>query len=104
MLKLPCLGKTEQYQPPPKGGYTQLKHLEHTLQHSKHLVSVVKVTQCVRILATPCKVPLSMGFSRQAYWSGLPFPSPQDLPDPGIKPMSPALQAGSLLTELGGKP
>ena len=35
--------------------------------------------------------PLSMGLSRQEYWSGLPFPSPEDLPDPGIKPRSPAL-------------
>ena len=39
------------------------------------------------------QVPLSMGFSRQEYWSGLPFPSPGDLPDPGIEPESPALQA-----------
>ena len=39
--------------------------------------------------------PLAMGFSRQAYWSGLPFPSPEDLPDPGIEPRSPALQADS---------
>ena len=38
-----------------------------------------------------CQVPLSMGFSRQEYWSGLPFPSPGDLPDPGIEPGSPAL-------------
>ena len=55
-------------------------------------------------LATPWTVvrqaPLSMEFSRQEYWSGLPFPSPGDLPDPAIKPGSPALQAGSLLTEL----
>ena len=43
-----------------------------------------------------CQVPLSMGFSRQEYWSGLPFPSPGNLPDPGIKPMSPALQVNSL--------
>ena len=42
-----------------------------------------------------CQAPLSMGFPRQEYWSGLPFPSPGDLPDPGIKPMSPALQAAS---------
>ena len=42
----------------------------------------------------------SMGFSRQEYWSGLPFPSLGDLPDPGIKPGSSALQADSLLTEL----
>ena len=46
------------------------------------------------------QAPLSMGFSRQEYWSGLPFPSPEDLPDPGIKPRSPALQAGSLPNEL----
>ena len=47
--------------------------------------------------------PLSMGFSRQECWSGLPFPSPGDLPDPGIKPESSALQADSLPTELQGK-
>ena len=46
------------------------------------------------------QAPLSMGFSRQEYWSGLPFPSPGDLPDPGIEPRSPTLQADSLLTEL----
>ena len=55
-------------------------------------------------LATPWTVahqaPLSMGFSRQEYWSGLPFPSPEDLPDPRIKPRSPVLQADSLPTEL----
>ena len=45
-----------------------------------------------------------MGFSRQEYWSGLPFPSPGDPPNPGIEPGSPALQADSLLTELSGKP
>ena len=49
------------------------------------------------------QTPLSMGFSRQEYWSGLPFPSPEDLPDPGIKLGSPALQAESLLFELQGK-
>ena len=45
-----------------------------------------------------------MGFSRQEHWSGLPFPSPGDLPNPGIAPGSPALQADSLPTELQGKP
>ena len=44
-----------------------------------------------------------MGFSRKEYWSGLPFPSPGDLPDPGIEPSSPVLQADSLPTELQGK-
>ena len=55
-------------------------------------------------LATPwtvaCQAPLSMGFSRQEYWSGLPFPSPGDLPDPGIEPRSPVLQADSLINLL----
>ena len=50
------------------------------------------------------QAPLSMGFSSQEYWSGLPCPSPGDLPNPGIKPGSPALQAYSLPTELLGKP
>ena len=51
-----------------------------------------------------CSPPGSVGFFRPEYWSGWPFPSPGDLPDPGIKPRSPALQADSLLTELQGKP
>ena len=50
------------------------------------------------------QAPLSMGFSRQEYWSGLPFPSPGDLPDAGIEPGSPTLQAYSLLSEPPGKP
>ena len=45
------------------------------------------------------QAPSSMGFSRQEYWSGLPFPSPRDLPDPGVKPRSPALQGGALTSE-----
>ena len=49
------------------------------------------------------QAPLSMEFSRQEYWSGLPFPSPGNLPDPGIEPGSPALKADSLPTELLGK-
>ena len=47
-----------------------------------------------------CQAPLSMGFSRKEYWSGLPFPSPGDLPNPEIEPGSPALEADSLPTEL----
>ena len=62
----------------------------------------------VQLFATPQTVahqaPLSMGFSRQEYWSGLPFPSPGDLPDPAIEPKSPALQADSLPAESPGKP
>ena len=51
----------------------------------------------------PLLAPLSMGFSRQKYWSGLPFPSPGDLPNPGIEPGSPALQADALSSEPPGK-
>ena len=58
----------------------------------------------VRLFVTPwmraCQAPLSMEFSKQGYWSGLPFPSTGDLPDPGIEPRSPALQADALLSEL----
>ena len=50
------------------------------------------------------QVPPSVKFSRQEYWSGLPFPSPGDLPDPGIEPRSPALQADALPSEPPGKP
>ena len=57
----------------------------------------------VRLFATPWMVTYqalqSMGFSRQEYWSGLPFPSPGDLPNPGIKPGSPALQTDALPSE-----
>ena len=49
------------------------------------------------------EVPLSVEFSRQEYWSGLPFPSPGDLPDSRIEPGSPAFQADSLLSEPPGK-
>ena len=62
----------------------------------------------VQFFAVPCTVacqaPLSMEFSRQEYWSRLPFPSPGDLPDPRIKPVSAALQADSLPFEPRGKP
>ena len=68
----------------------------------------VKLLSCVRLFETPWTVayqaPLSMGFSRQEYWSGLPFPSPGVLPDPGIETGSPALQADALLSESPGKP
>ena len=67
----------------------------------------VKLLSCVRLFETPWTVahqaPLSMGFSRQEYWSGVPFPSPGDLPNPGIKPGSPALRADVLSSEPPGK-
>ena len=67
----------------------------------------VKLLGRVRLFATPWTVAyqafLSMGFSRQEYWSGLPFPSPGNLPDPGIEPGSPVLEADSLTSKLPGK-
>ena len=68
----------------------------------------VKLLSRDQLFATPWTVayqaPPSMGFSRQEYWSGLPFPSPGDLPDPGIKPGSPSFQADALTSEPPGKP
>ena len=66
----------------------------------------MKLLSRVRLFATPGTVAYqapSMKSSRQEYWSGLPFPSPEDLPDPGIEPGSPALQADALLSEPPGK-
>ena len=61
----------------------------------------------IQLFVTPwtvaCLAILSMEFSRQEYWSGLPFPSPGDLPNPGTDPRSPALEADSLLSEPLGK-
>ena len=54
--------------------------------------------------AVAFQAPLSMGFSREEYWDGLPFPFLGDIPNPGIEPGSPALQADSLLPEPPGKP
>ena len=65
----------------------------------------VKLLSRVQLFATPWTIahqaPPSMGFSRQECWSGLPFPSPGDLPHPGIEPRSPTLQADTLTSELG---
>ena len=80
---------------------------------SSSLHNFVKLTACscmlsfVQLFATPrtivCHAPLSMGCPRQENWSGLPFPPPRDLPNPGIEPGSPALQADSLPLESSGK-
>ena len=72
--------------------YNQLT-LSNTVKNMKAFV-----TRSCPTLATPwtvtCQAPLSMGFSRQEYWNGLAFSSPGDLPDPGIKPTTPALASG----------
>ena len=94
----------------PRAGITSLDSDQLREKH-KHFPMMVMCRVCVceslsrvRIFATPRTIahqaPLSMGFSRQTYWSGLPFSSPGDLPDPGIEPGSPVLQADSLPFEL----
>ena len=68
---------------------------------------LVAQTLCVSfaiLWTVACQAPLSMEFSKQDYWSGLPFPSPEYLPDLGIKPRFPTLQADPLLSEPPGKP
>ena len=66
----------------------------------------MKFLSRVQLFPTPwtvaCQAPLSIGFSRQEYWSGLPFPSPGDLPNPGIEPESPALQEAITLQYCSG--
>jgi len=85
--------------------------LESLLSESFPSLGVTPPYLCHSVMsnsATPWSIahqaPLSMGFSRQEYWSGLPFPSPGDLPNPGIKPRSPTLQADALTSEPPGKP
>ena len=58
----------------------------------------------LEMVMAACQAPPSMGFPRLEYWSGLPFPSPRDLPDPGIEPVSPALAGGFSTTEPSRKP
>ena len=66
--------------------------------------SLSRVQRFVTSWTVAYQAPLFMGFSRQEHWSGLPFPSPEDLPNPGIEPRSPALQADSLPSKPPGKP
>ena len=74
-----------------------------TEEWSLAVTAKVKSLSCVRFFLTPWTIdyqgPPSVGFSRQEYWSGLPFPSPGDLPNPGIEPRSPTLQANALPSE-----
>ena len=73
-----------------------------------YFLYLLKSLSRVRLFVTPWTVayqaPPSMGFSRQEYWSGLPFPSPGDLPNPGIEPGFPTLEADALTSEPPGKP
>ena len=76
----------------------------HTLRKLFIYIKSSPPTKGIRYMTVAYQAPLSMEFTRQEYWSGLPFPSPGDLPDPGIEPRSPALQADALPSELPGKP
>ena len=73
--------------------------MTHFLKREKVFGAQWHLTLCNPMDCSPPQAPLSVGFSRQEYWKGLPFPSPGDLPHPRIKPRSPALQADSLLSE-----
>ena len=85
------------------GRWSPFTHLQSCPRKEKK----VKLFSRVQLFATPWSVayqaPPSMGFSRQEYWSGLPFPSPGDLPDPGMEPRSPAFHAEALTSEPPGK-
>ena len=78
---------------------------ERKLPLNREELSKIKSRECSTYDVGPpyVKALLSMGFSRQEFWSGLPFPSPGDLPDAGIEAGPPALQADSLLSETPGK-
>ena len=84
-----------------------LRSSAHTQEQLADLAVVAQLLSHGQLFSTPWTVarqaPLSMGFPRQEYWSGLPFPSPGDLPDPGIKPQSSALAGGFFTTEPTGK-
>ena len=87
--------------------FPEIKFPSGVSRSSSLLNITVLVTQLCLALCDPRttrQAPLSMGFPRQEYWRGLPFPSPGGLSDPGIKPESLALQADSLPYELPGKP
>ena len=88
-----------------------LLHCRQILYHwatGSTYVCVLSRFSPVQLFATPWTIahqsPQSVGFSRQEYWSELPFPSPRDLPDPGIEPRSPALQEEALTSEPPEKP
>ena len=79
----------------------------HAIIAEPYIEQLVKSLSRVQLFAAPWTVayqaPPSMGFSRQEYWSGVPFPSPGDLPNLGIEPGSPALQADALPSKPPGK-
>ena len=92
---------------PPKIKSDTVSTVSPSISHEVMGPGESEVAQSCPTLCDPWTVahqaPPSMGFSRQEYWSGLPFPSPGDLPHPGIEPRSPTLQADTLTSEPPGK-
>ena len=93
--------------------FTNIWNVDHEVHSTSSKIKYnlkvkVKSLSRVQLFVTPWtvarQVPPSMGFSRQEYWSELPFPSPGDLPDPGIELRPPTLQADTLTSEPPGKP
>ena len=82
----------------PRISVEKMPVLYSVCQELPHMLVIVQWLSCVRLFVTPwtvaCRASLSMEFSRQEYRSGLPFPSPGDLPDPGIEPVPPASAGG----------
>ena len=112
-VRLLATSWTAAYQAPPSMGFSRQEYWSGVPLRLRMSIYIVHwfgwlVTKSCLTLVTPwtvsCQAPLSMGFSRQEYWSGLLFTSPGDLPNPGIEPRSPALQANCWPTELWGKP
>ena len=88
---------------PPEAIYLDLRRITDDLWYCYCLVTKSSLTLCGPM---DCSLPGSsvVGFSGQEYWNGVPFSSPEDLSDPGIKPTSPALQTDALPSEPPGKP
>ena len=109
MITLPALYGTDHREEKGEEGGQEgaLAQVQAKVLKTERDMKVLVTQSCLTLCSlVDCsrQVPLSMGFSRQEYWSGLPFPSPGDLPDPVIELWSPSLQADSLLSEPPGKP
>ena len=104
----PCLRQPRLREVSLTQDYTKRKVVKLAIEHNLTEYHRGLVVKSCPTLATAwtvaCQAPLSMEFSRKEYQTGLPFSSPGDLPNPGVKPASPALAGGFLTTELPGKP
>ena len=91
-----------------RGHHQEIEKTTTEWEKYVQIIYLIRVRYIVQLFATPWTIahqaPPSMEFSRQESWSGLPFPSPGDLPDPGIEPRSPELLADDLPSEPPGNP